>query len=220
MILPVVKLGTLALRTICKPIANRLKKEAGLHPKFRHVIVNIAQANHRFTTQIQRRIYGHRTDIEIHPLNEEKAVQAAADLLGELFVFTVAGAAVIFEVQRSAKSEARKEEMRRRELEAIKQRDEDLSKEVEVLKQKLEELEQLTRGQGFVRISEQEIRDVYRSLVVYSFLFSTFRVPNPARNGKMLCGCSGLCLSLITFLNFPCVDSEDQWVKARKAVAK
>lgn len=43
MILPVVKLGTLAIKTICKPIANRLKKEAGLHPKFRQLIINIAQ---------------------------------------------------------------------------------------------------------------------------------------------------------------------------------
>lgn len=47
------------------------------------------QANHRFTTQMQRRIYGHATDTAIRPLNEEKAVQAAADLFGELFVFTV-----------------------------------------------------------------------------------------------------------------------------------
>ncbi|KAG6722757.1 hypothetical protein I3842_03G176300 [Carya illinoinensis] len=89
MILPVVKLGTLALKTFCKPIANRLKKEASLHPKFRQFIINIAQANHRFTTKTQRRIYGHTIDAEIRPLNAEKAVQAAADLLGELFVFTV-----------------------------------------------------------------------------------------------------------------------------------
>ncbi|XP_028088884.1 uncharacterized protein LOC114289371 isoform X4 [Camellia sinensis] len=46
-------------------------------------------ANHRFMTNMQRRIYGHATDVAIRPLNEEKAVQAAADLLGELFVFTV-----------------------------------------------------------------------------------------------------------------------------------
>ena len=38
---------------------------------------------------MQRRIYGHATDVEIRPLNEEKAVQAAVDLIGELFVFTV-----------------------------------------------------------------------------------------------------------------------------------
>lgn len=38
---------------------------------------------------MQRRIYGHATDVEIRPLNEEKAVQAAVDLLGEIFVFSV-----------------------------------------------------------------------------------------------------------------------------------
>lgn len=38
---------------------------------------------------MQRQIYGRATDVAIRPLNEEKAVQAAADLLGELFVFTV-----------------------------------------------------------------------------------------------------------------------------------
>ncbi|KAJ9686216.1 hypothetical protein PVL29_015222 [Vitis rotundifolia] len=148
MILPVVKLGTLALKTMCKPIAARLKKDAGLHPKFRQFIINIAQANHRFTTTMQRRIYGHATNVEIRPLNEEKAVQAAADLVGELFVFTVAGAAVVFEVQRSSRSEARKEELRKQELQALKQRDEDLAREVEQLKHKLEELEQLAKGRG------------------------------------------------------------------------
>ncbi|XP_057954867.1 OPA3-like protein [Malania oleifera] len=148
MILPVVKLGTLALKTLSKPIANRLKKEALWHPKFRHLIVSFAQENHRFTTQMQRRIYGRATNVEIRPLNEERAVQAAADLLGELFVFTVAGAAVIFEVQRSSKAEARKEELRKQELQALKQRDEDLARELEILKNKAQELEQLNKGRG------------------------------------------------------------------------
>ncbi|PKA59106.1 hypothetical protein AXF42_Ash001199 [Apostasia shenzhenica] len=176
MILPLAKLGTLALKTFCKPIANRLKKEAGVHPKFRQFIVNVAQANHRITTNIQRRIYGHATNVEIRPLNEEKAVQAATDLIGELFVFSVctiacydnfiqpmlslpflvlpgsffkvAVAALIFEVQRSARSEARKEEARKQEIEAVRRRGEDLAKEVEILKQKLSEIDQLARKRG------------------------------------------------------------------------
>ncbi|KAG5020841.1 hypothetical protein JHK87_016696 [Glycine soja] len=152
-VFPVVKLATLALRTACKPIANRLKKEAGYHPKFRNFIISIAQANHRLTTRVQRRIYGHATDVAIHPLNEEKAVQAAADLLGELFVFSieeVAGAAIIFEVQRSSRSEARKEELRRQEIQEIKTKNEELAREIELLAQKLEELEQLSRGRGLL----------------------------------------------------------------------
>ncbi|XP_030528849.1 OPA3-like protein [Rhodamnia argentea] len=148
MVLPLLKLGTLVVKTLSKPVASRLKQQAALHPRFREFIVGFAQANHRITTTIQRRIYGHATDVEIRPLNEQKAVQAAVDLIGELFVFSVAGALVIFEVHRSAKSEARKEEKRREELEAMRQRDESLEKEVELLKQKLAELEQLAKGRG------------------------------------------------------------------------
>lgn len=47
------------------------------------------QANHRITTRMQRRIHSHATDVEIRPLNEEKAVQAAVDLIGEIFIFSV-----------------------------------------------------------------------------------------------------------------------------------
>ncbi|XP_006279192.2 OPA3-like protein, partial [Capsella rubella] len=109
----------LALRTICKPIANRLKKKAGVNSKFRQFIINIAQVlikNPNFQTKLQRRASGRVTDAVIRPLNEERAVQAAADLLGELFAFTVAGAALVYEVQRNARGEAKKEEKRQLEL--------------------------------------------------------------------------------------------------------
>ncbi|EEC70290.1 hypothetical protein OsI_01119 [Oryza sativa Indica Group] len=160
MSLPVAKLGTLALRTLSKPIASRLKNQAAVHPKFRNFIICIAQINHRVTTRIQRRIYGHATDVEITPLNEEKAVQAATDLIGEGFIFSVAVAALIFEVQRSARSEARKEEARKQELESfsavaataaaaeLKQREESLSKDLEDLKLRLAEIEHLAKGRG------------------------------------------------------------------------
>ncbi|KAH6773658.1 Optic atrophy 3 protein [Perilla frutescens var. hirtella] len=150
--LPLLKLGTLALKTLSKPIAARLKKQAGIHPKFRNLIISVAQANHRMTTTMQRRIYSHATDVEIRPLNEEKAVQAAVDLMGEVFIFSVGVAALIFEVQRSSRSEAKKEEVRRKEMEGMRQRDEELAKEVDLLKQKLAEIEQIARGRGLAGV--------------------------------------------------------------------
>ncbi|AES63922.1 hypothetical protein MtrunA17_Chr2g0283001 [Medicago truncatula] len=150
--LPLLKLGTLALKTLSKPLAGKLKQQAAIHPRFRQLIVNMAQSNHQITTKMQRRIYGHATDVEIRPLNEEKAVQAAVDLIGELFVFSVAVAVLIFEVQRSARSEARKEEIRKRELEAVRQKNDGLAEEVELLKLRLQELEQLARGRGLTGI--------------------------------------------------------------------
>ncbi|KAG6419471.1 hypothetical protein SASPL_121693 [Salvia splendens] len=225
MILPVFKLGTLALKTLCKPIGNRIKKEAGLHPRFRQSIINIAQvfaspriieerrprclfggigaleaftdtdislllelwllffdssftstprihaksapfsrcdaigfkANHRLTTNLQRRIYGRATDVAIRPLNEEKAVQAAADLVGEFFVFTVAGVALVFEVQRSSRSEARKEEARKQELELLRQKDEELAREVEQLKRRMSEVEQLAKERGLSGVFKSRV---------------------------------------------------------------
>ncbi|RDX86474.1 hypothetical protein CR513_32185, partial [Mucuna pruriens] len=152
MVLPLLKLGTLVVKTLSKPVASRLKQQAALHPRFRQLIINMAQANHQITTKMQRRIYGHATDVEIRPLNEEKAVQAAVDLIGELFVFSVAGVLLIFEVQRNARSEARKEELRKQELEAVKQKNENLGEEVELLKQRIQELEQMARGRGLTGI--------------------------------------------------------------------
>ena len=43
MVLPLVKLGSLAFRTLSKPIAGRLKRHAGIHPKFRGLIIGLAQ---------------------------------------------------------------------------------------------------------------------------------------------------------------------------------
>ncbi|KAI3680759.1 hypothetical protein L6452_35535 [Arctium lappa] len=158
MSLPFMKLGTLALRTLSKPIATRLKKQAAINPRFRTAIMAIAQANHRFTTTIQRRIYAHDTHVQIRPLDEERAVQVAGDLIGELFVFTVAGAVVIFEVQRSARSEAKKEETRKKEIEVMRQRDENLAKQMELLEHKLVELEKAIKAQALADSQTKEVK--------------------------------------------------------------
>ncbi|KAF3339905.1 OPA3-like protein [Carex littledalei] len=107
MALPTAKLASLVLKSISKPIAARLKQQAGVHPKFRNLIVSLAQ---------------------------------------------VAGGLVIFEVQRSARSEARKEEKRRQEIEEIKQREDNLLKELEVVRQRISEFERLSRGSGLAGI--------------------------------------------------------------------
>ncbi|KAJ7545790.1 hypothetical protein O6H91_08G010300 [Diphasiastrum complanatum] len=146
MILPLAKLGTLALKTLSKPLATRLKVQASRHPRFRNIIINLAQVNHKFSVNLQRRIYGHSTDVAIHPLDEEKAVQAASDLLGESVVFVIAGAAVIFEVSRNARSEARKEEARKHELQDLRNKDEQLLRQIEMVNQRLDELEKAAKG--------------------------------------------------------------------------
>lgn len=43
MVLPVLKLGTLALKTLSKPVAAKLKQQAAIHPRFRQFIISMAQ---------------------------------------------------------------------------------------------------------------------------------------------------------------------------------
>lgn len=43
MVLPLLKLGTLAVKTLSKPLASKLKQQAAFHPKFRQLIINFAQ---------------------------------------------------------------------------------------------------------------------------------------------------------------------------------
>ncbi|KAL6202119.1 hypothetical protein ACLB2K_025830 [Fragaria x ananassa] len=79
--LPLMKLGTLAIRTISKPIAARLKTHAAVHPRFRTAIIWMAQ--------VQRRVqYGRAVNVTIRPLDEAKAIAAATGFLGELVIFT------------------------------------------------------------------------------------------------------------------------------------
>ncbi|ESQ27679.1 hypothetical protein EUTSA_v10019778mg, partial [Eutrema salsugineum] len=94
-VFPLLNLGTLALQTICKPIANRLKKEAGVNPRFRQFIINIAQ---------------------------------------------VAGAALVYEVQKNSRGEARKEEKRQEELQEIRRKHAKMENEIEELKRRYQDL--------------------------------------------------------------------------------
>ena len=47
------------------------------------------QGYHKLNVGLQRRLYGQTINVDIQPLNEEKAVTTAADLVGEVVVFGV-----------------------------------------------------------------------------------------------------------------------------------
>ncbi|RLM91641.1 hypothetical protein C2845_PM08G25730 [Panicum miliaceum] len=152
MMLPLVKLGSLAFRTLSKPIAARLKHNAGIHPKFRGFIIGIAQFPFAVEKLAVTAVFVESRKLGLldpffffstpssdgnSGLNIEMLFSASE----ENFHHEVAGAAIIYEVQRSARSDARKEEVRKQEMEAIKKREEQLAIEVQLLKQKISEME-------------------------------------------------------------------------------
>ncbi|CAI5533346.1 unnamed protein product [Closterium sp. Naga37s-1] len=135
-----------------KPLANAIKRRAKSHPKFRGTIINFAQSYHKINVGMQRRLYGYSTNVDIKPLIEEKAVETAADLVGELVVFGVAGGVVVAEYTRSSIADSRKEEKRRQEREALRQKDLELERELQMLKARLDALENAASDSWLPRI--------------------------------------------------------------------
>ncbi|KAH9454218.1 hypothetical protein Pst134EA_013314 [Puccinia striiformis f. sp. tritici] len=92
-----VKVVSLLIKTLSKPIASRLKISAQEHPKFRTVCVGLAQSLHRYETRLASGIFFGKTEHIIRPLSDTKAIQNGANFLSEAFLFSVAVALIVAE---------------------------------------------------------------------------------------------------------------------------
>ncbi|EPY53910.1 optic atrophy 3 family protein [Schizosaccharomyces cryophilus OY26] len=101
------KIGSLLVRTLSKPIANTIKAQAKEHKTFRKVCIDFAQMMHRAEFRIMgaNRARSGQMNVRVRPLNDAKAVDAGANFLSETFVFTVAGGAILFETWRARRKE-------------------------------------------------------------------------------------------------------------------
>ncbi|WAR56533.1 hypothetical protein PtB15_7B382 [Puccinia triticina] len=95
-----VKVVSLLIKTLSKPIANRLKISAQEHPKFsqafRTVCVGLAQSLHRYETRLAAGLFA-KVHPVIRPLSDTKAIQNGANFLSEAFLFSVAVALIVAE---------------------------------------------------------------------------------------------------------------------------
>ncbi|MBW0475630.1 hypothetical protein O181_015345 [Austropuccinia psidii MF-1] len=91
-----VKVVSLLIKTLSKPIANRLKTSAQDHPTFRKVCVGLAQSLHRYETRLASGIFS-KVQPPIRPLSDAKAIQNGANFLSEAFLFSVAATLIIAE---------------------------------------------------------------------------------------------------------------------------
>eukprot|EP00699_Malawimonas_sp_californiana_P002192 EC716761.1.p1 GENE.EC716761.1~~EC716761.1.p1 ORF type:complete len:197 (+),score=7.12 EC716761.1:101-691(+) len=107
MVLPLIKVGALFVKQAVKPVAAAIKEYAKNNPRFRGGSIAFAQWWHRMEVSIQVRMMGHEPRA-IKQLEETKAVQVAADLLAEAFVFSVGMGVLLLEWRHSkAKEEAK-----------------------------------------------------------------------------------------------------------------
>lgn len=139
-VFPALKLGVLFVKQISKPLAKFLVNQAKNHVLFRtYVIIPPAQCESVFTllkcycmlllqstfffvvyhwAEVKAKMYvmnlGKPT--KVAKLNEAMAIELGANLIGEVIIFSVAGACLILEYNRQSTKEAKKEEIRQMQI--------------------------------------------------------------------------------------------------------
>lgn len=96
------KLTSLLVRTVAKPVANVIKAQAKEHEFFRQTCIRIAQTAHLTDLRLRMSLLGEKR-IKIRPLNDKKAVENGANFMSEFFIFLVAGSLILYETYRSRK---------------------------------------------------------------------------------------------------------------------
>jgi hypothetical protein len=105
------KVGTLALKTLAKPLADRFKGYVMTHPRGREAALALAQRLHRVEVTVARRADGKEGKAFIGEMTEERGVELASKLASEGFVFAVGAGLVGLEYERNR----RKEEAKKRD---------------------------------------------------------------------------------------------------------
>ncbi|EMR11348.1 hypothetical protein PNEG_00377 [Pneumocystis murina B123] len=127
------KIGFLVIKTLSKPIATNLKRQAKQYPYFRKICVDLAQVMHRTESHMKANLLGKRKKTKhTQCLNEENAIERGADFLSESFLFLTAGSLIFYESWKT-----RKKEQTRRDK--VADDIEELQKQLASLKKYIEE---------------------------------------------------------------------------------
>lgn len=102
-----VKIATLLVRTIAKPISTGLKNQAKQHETFRQFCVNLAQGLYRSEVKLRTHVMGEPAR-HIRPLSETRAIENGANFIAEGFLFTVAAGLILGETWRTSRNQSKR----------------------------------------------------------------------------------------------------------------
>ncbi|PVU92802.1 hypothetical protein BB561_003610 [Smittium simulii] len=116
-----IKLATLFIKTLTKPVAKQLKGYAKTNKTFKNFCFKLAQTLHKAERSWKLQIRGFKPEA-VRPLNEAKAVDNGAEFIGEAFIFSVAALIILLEAHRQrtvSKKEKKRLEDRLEYLESL-----------------------------------------------------------------------------------------------------
>ncbi|KAI6017778.1 optic atrophy 3 protein-domain-containing protein [Pisolithus microcarpus] len=153
-----VKLATLVIRTVAKPISSQLKNQAKQHPAFRNLCVSLAQRMHTAEVSLRTNILGEPARAHVRPLAETRAIESGANALAEGFLFAVAAALILGESFRTSRAQSKRRDDVDDRLDELATSVSSLRDAVEQLRQTQQELEEeRERNDELQRIMERVV---------------------------------------------------------------
>ncbi|XP_067626768.1 optic atrophy 3 protein homolog [Eurosta solidaginis] len=105
MVLPILKLSLLGMRQLARPFGNYVQIQAKRNYFFRNYIcIPPAQFYHWCDVTVKMLLLNLRRPVKVEPLNEAKAIELGAEILGDFIVFLIAATAVVIETTRQSKN--------------------------------------------------------------------------------------------------------------------
>lgn len=142
--LPIVKLGSLLVKTLAKPASRRVKHEFSRNENTRKLLIAIGQTTHSVTSRLTIWSSGYSVK-KINAIPEEEALANGADFVGEGFVFLVGGGLAVYEYNRSNEKARKKEEEKHKKAEEFAQ---SLQRKLNALDERLSALEEVVKKQN------------------------------------------------------------------------
>ncbi|EGN96346.1 hypothetical protein SERLA73DRAFT_58886 [Serpula lacrymans var. lacrymans S7.3] len=154
-----VKLATLAIRTIAKPISAQLKNQAKQHETFRSICVSLAQGMYMAEIKLRTNILGEPARQHVRPLSEARAIENGANALAEGFLFGVAALLIMGETWRTSRNSTRRRDDVDDQLDELNSRMQDLGTRLDSVTATYEERwqEEKQRNDELARILERVV---------------------------------------------------------------
>lgn len=138
------KVTSLLVRTVAKPIANGLKAQAKNSEGFKKACIKIAQTVHSTDVRLRMKLLG-ENKIKVRPLNDKKAIDSGANFLSETFIFSVAGLLIFYESYRSRKKLADEKRTVKNDISELQDDIEEVKNLLKLLSKEIDHLQQATR---------------------------------------------------------------------------
>jgi len=92
------------MRTLAKPVSKKIKNECSQYPTTQNLLIRVGQTTHRVTSRLKIWSAGYKVR-SIAPLSPDEALLEGAEILGESFIFFVAGGVAVLDYSLSKQKE-------------------------------------------------------------------------------------------------------------------